>query len=75
MRYYASNMVLVIDSDAACLVLPHAKSRIAGYYYLTSNLINDAPPLNTPALVMCETLKHVVSLAAEVETAEVFTNA
>ena len=73
--YYASDVVLAIDSDVAHLVLPHAKSRIAGYYYLTSNCINDAPPLNTPVLVICETLKHVVSSAAEAETAGVFTNA
>ena len=74
-RYYASDMVLAIDSDAAYLVLPNAKSRIAGYYYLTSDLINDAPPINAPILVICKTLKHVVSSAAEAETAGVFTNA
>jgi hypothetical protein len=74
-RYYASDMVLAIDSDAAYLVLPNAKSRIAGYYYLTSDLINDAPPINAPILMICKTLKHVVSSAAEAETAGVFTNA
>ena len=74
-RYYACNMVLAINSNVAYLVFPHAKSRIISYYYLTSNLINDAPPLNAPVLVICKTLKHVVSSAAEAETVGVFTNA
>ena len=30
-RYYASDMVLHVDSDAAYLVTPKAKSRIAGF--------------------------------------------
>ena len=36
-RYYASDMVLNIDSDAAYLVAPKARSRVAGYYHLTNN--------------------------------------
>ena len=31
-RYYASDMVLHIDSDAACLVDHKARSRVAGYF-------------------------------------------
>ena len=31
-RYYTSDMVLSIDSDAAYLVLPNARSRITGYF-------------------------------------------
>ena len=30
-RYYDSDMILQIDSDAAYLVLPNAKSRISGF--------------------------------------------
>ena len=33
-RYHASNMILHVDSDAAYLVMPQARSRIAGYYQL-----------------------------------------
>ena len=33
-RYYASEMILHVDSDAAYNVMPKARSRIAGYYYL-----------------------------------------
>ena len=36
--YHASDMVLYIDSDAAYLVTPKAKSRVAGYYYLADHL-------------------------------------
>ena len=34
-RYHASGMCLAVDSDAAYLVLPNARSRYAGYFYLT----------------------------------------
>jgi hypothetical protein len=32
-RYHASQMVLHVDTDAAYLVLPHARSHIAGHYF------------------------------------------
>jgi hypothetical protein len=35
--YHAIDMVLHIDSDSAYLVLPKARSRAAGYHYLSSN--------------------------------------
>ena len=35
LKYVASNMKLWIDSDAAYLVAPKAKSRVTGYYYLS----------------------------------------
>ncbi len=65
-RYHASNMALHVDTDAAYLVLPGAKSRIGGYYYLSSNI--NQPPLNGPILVLCKTLQRVVVSAAEAET-------
>ena len=33
-RYYTSDMVLYIDSNAAYLVAPKSRSRVAGYYHL-----------------------------------------
>ena len=36
-RYHASNMILTVDSNVACLVLPQAKSRITGYFQLNDN--------------------------------------
>ena len=73
-RYYASDMQLQIDSDAAYLVQPQARSRIAGYFHL-----NQGKPetsfTNGALLVECKTLRHVVASSAEAETAGVFHNA
>ena len=77
-RYNASDMILNIDSDAAYLVLPGAKSRVAGYYYLgtTPNQKDTQnPTINGAVHVECKALRHVVSSAAEAETAALFHNA
>ena len=73
LRYRASNMILHVDSDAAYLVAPKARSRIAGYYYLSN--LDTPPPLNGAIHVECKTLKHVVASAAEAEVAGIFLNA
>ena len=39
-RYYASDMVLHVDSDAAYLVAPRARSRVAGYFYMGNRQTN-----------------------------------
>ena len=36
-RYHASDMTLHFDSDADYLVLPTARSRITGYFYLNKH--------------------------------------
>ena len=36
LRYYAGDMQLHVESDAAYLVLPGARSRIAGHFYLSA---------------------------------------
>ena len=75
-RFYASDMVLHVDSDAAYLVLPKVKSRIAGYYYLSAHLnITKNPKLNGAILVLCKTLRYVVPSAAETEVVGIFQNA
>ena len=65
------NMILSIDSDAAYLVAPKARSRVAGYFQLNSlpHIINGA------LLVECKALRHVVASSAEAETAGIFHNA
>ena len=77
-RYHASDMQLHIDSDAAYLVAPKAKSRIAGYFYLSDKYIEGSgvpnPKLNGPIHIECQLLKHVVSSAAEAETSGIFLN-
>ena len=73
-RYKASDMILHVDSDAAYLVAPNAKSRIAGYYYLSDLPSKKHNKLNGAILVECKYLKHVVASAAEAETGGLFIN-
>ena len=82
-RYKKSDMVLHLESDASYLSEKNAKSRVAGYYYLSNNTHNNhvftdpmyvAPP-NGPVHVLCNLMKEVVSSAAEAELAGLFHNA
>ena len=76
-RFYASDMILNIETDAAYLVLPKARSRLAGYFYMGHHKGKKSPftPLNGATLVECKTILHVVASAAEAETAGLFHNA
>ena len=67
-------MILNIHSDAAYLVMPKARSRIAGYFYL-DNSNNKLPILNGSILIERKTLKSVVASAAESEIFGFFHNA
>ena len=75
-RFHASDMILHVDSDAAYLVLPRARSRLAGHFFLgpdpTKTKVTTS---NGPLLTECKTIRHVVSSAAEAETAALFHNA
>ena len=82
-RYHASEMCLHIDSDASYLSVSKARSRIAGFHYLSSNPSNtdtkstqpqQPPPSNGAILTPCQILKEVVSSAAEAELAGAFHN-
>ena len=75
-RFYASDMKLHVNSDAAYMVAPKAKSRIAGYFYCNSpsNVSPPTPPLNGSLHVECKILRHVVMSTADAETAGVFHN-
>ena len=48
-RYYASDMILCIIADAAYLVLPNARSRCAGLFFLT-DLPTTTPPSPNPTV-------------------------
>ena len=75
-RFHASKMKLFVESDAAYLVAPEAKSRIAGYYHmgpLFTPFVEPSKP-NAPVHIECRVLKPVVSSAAEAETAGIFQN-
>ena len=77
-RYKASDMQLWIDSDAAYLVAPNARSRTAGYFYLSEQPVSPLeqnPPFNVPILVECKLLHFVQSSAAESEIGAIFHNA
>ena len=75
-QFYASNMVLNVDSDAAYLVLLKVKSRFIIYYFLSNHSnTNILPKLNGAILVECKEVKCVLTLSAEAKTARVFHNA
>jgi len=69
-RFQASNMILHIESDAAYLVFPGARSRYAGHFYLS----NQIPSSNGPIHTECRTIQNVVCSAAEAECAGLFGN-
>ena len=75
-RYHASEMCLHVDSDTAYLVLPKARSRLAGHYFLSNLPTNsDLVRPNGPILTKCKTIRTVVASAAEAETHGIFHNA
>jgi hypothetical protein len=78
-RYHASDMVLHIDSDAAYLVLPNARSRYAGHYFLSNtpppHPAKPNPKPNGAVLTICKTVRGVMASAAETETGGVYGNA
>ena len=70
-------MILHLDSDAAYLVSPQARSRVVSNFYCRQKYNKNKPPytnLNGPIHIECKTLKHVVDSAAEAETAGLFHN-
>ena len=77
LRFYAGDMQLHIESDAAYLVLPGARSRAAGHFYLSAT---PSPGkayqgrFNAPLHTECRTIKNVVSSAAEAECGALFHN-
>ena len=80
LRYRASDMVLHVESDASYLSETKARSRYAGYQYLSSRpsdtpQTDPIPPFNAAVNVPCQILREVVSSAAEAELAGLFHNA
>ena len=74
--YFASNIILLVDSNTVYLILSKAKSRVVGYFYLSDNLAKYIEPmLNTSVLVLYKTIHHIVSLVAKVKIVGVFLNA
>ena len=65
-------MVLHIDSDAAYLVAPQARSRAAGYFYL-GNMNHTL--FNGAIYILTKLIKAVMASAAEAECGGLFMNA
>ena len=68
-RYHASDMILHVDSDAAYLVQPNARSRYAGHFFLSSNPpplpAKPIPECNGSIMNVCKNICNVVASAAE----------
>ena len=71
---HVSAMTFHVDTDAAYLVTPGTKSRITGFYYLSSDPSKNSIPSNAPFHVVRKFPEHVVVLADKDETAWVFFN-
>ena len=67
-RYFAGNMQLAVNSDAAYLVVPGAKIQYTGHFYLESTPnrrnYNDAPH-NAAVHTECKILPNIVYSAAK----------
>ena len=83
-RFVSSDMILHVESDASYLTAPHARSRAAGYHFLSDRPTNphgtptqrDPPPRNNGAInILCIIMREVVTSAAEAELAALFYNA
>ena len=74
-RYYASDMILNVHSDASYLSESQARSRASGHYFLGS-MPKDGEPirLNGSIFDLCVILKFVAASAAEAELGALFLN-
>jgi hypothetical protein len=76
-------MILCVESDALYLSETEARSRVAGYHYLSSAPASSgkaplpeapSPPLNGPINVVCKILRAVLSSAAKSKLGGLFYN-
>jgi Reverse transcriptase (RNA-dependent DNA polymerase) len=76
-RYYPSNMILNIHSDASYLSEPQARSRAGGIFYMSANPTkeNPIPKLNGAVHITSKIMKNVLASVAEAEVAACFHNA
>jgi hypothetical protein len=74
-RFYKSDMILYIHSDASYLSEPKARSRVGGYFYLGNyNEPADNPHPNGPIHVESRIMKNVMAAASEAEIGALFHN-
>ena len=72
-KFFKSDMILKIHSDASYLSEQQGRSRAGGHFYL-GNREDQADPLNGPILNTTGILANVMSAASEAEAAALFTN-
>ena len=65
-------MILRIHSDASYLSLTKARSRAAGFFYMSYD--SEHPPINGTIRMKYNILKNVMASAAKAETGAVFVN-
>ena len=70
--YVASDMILFINSNAAYLVKPKAKSRAGGFFYFGNK---DSKLINRSILILAKLIKFVMVSATKSEIAASFMNA
>ena len=75
-RFYASDMILNVHSDASYLTAQKARSRISGHFFLGKQPIDNQPIfLNGPIQSICTVLCTVAASAAEAKLGALFHNA
>ena len=72
-KFYKSDMILKIHSDASYLSERQGRSRAGGHFYLGNREDKPNPP-NGPILNTTGILANVMSAASEAEAAALFTN-
>ena len=74
-RFYPSDMILNVHSDASYLSAKNAKSRAAGHFFLVWQPDDKRPIcLGGPILTLCTILKFVTASAVEAELGAMFLN-
>ena len=73
LTYQASDMVLIVHSDASYLSEPEARSRAGGHFFMSSDVAN--PRNNGAVLNIAQLIKAVMSSAAEAELGALYINA
>ena len=70
LTYSASEMILVVHSDASYLNESKAQNRAGGHFFMSSN--SDIPPNNGAILNIAHIIKHVMASATEAELAALY---
>ena len=75
-RFYPSDMIFFVHSDASYISAKNAKIRAAGHFFLGWQPYDKQPiHLNGPILTFCKILEFVAASAAESELSAMFLNA